>query len=258
MLYVLDMDGVIWTMDDPVPGAPEAINRLLNRGDKVCYLTNNSSKTRSDYVNKLAKFGIRAIDADIMTSAHAAALSLAEHGAAGKLAYVIGEQGLISELTSVGIAVANEREAADADYVVVGWDRDFTYAKLAAAHTAIMNGAEFIATNRDASYPDAGGKTLPGGGSLVAAVATSTGVTPRTIGKPERYMLDLLLSHTSVDPANCTVIGDRLDTDVDIGRRVGTRTILVLSGISTVQEAEFAAAADRPDLVLNSLADLEA
>jgi len=255
-LFVFDMDGVIWIMDDPIPGAPEAISTLLEAGRSVYFLTNNSSKTRDDYVGKLGRFGIRTDTEHIMTSAYATALVLAGEGGVGKTVYVIGESGLRKELACAGLHVTGNVVRESVNYVVVGWDRQFTYRKLADANDAIRRGAEFIATNRDATYPDAGGRLLPGGGSLVAAVATATGVTPRTIGKPEPHTLDLILKRAGVAPSDCLVVGDRLDTDIGIGRRVGTRTALVLTGVTSRADVVAAPRDMQPDEVWEDLSPL--
>lgn len=256
MLYIFDMDGVLWCMDDPIAGGPEAIARLKARGDAVYYLTNNSSKTRQDYVEKLARFGIEAEVDEVVTSAYATAQILASEGAAGKRAYVVGEAGLRSELEAVGIQVAAVSDTDPVDYVVVGWDRGLSYEKLTNAHLAVMGGAAFVATNRDATYPDAGGRTLPGGGSIVAALATSTALTPRTIGKPEPFTLDLILQLAGRAREECIVVGDRLDTDIELGLRHGARTALVLTGVSTRAEVDTLPADRRPTYVLENLADL--
>jgi phosphoglycolate/pyridoxal phosphate phosphatase family enzyme len=256
-LYVFDMDGVLWTMDDPIPHASEVIARLQARGDQIYYLTNNSSKTRQDYVEKLARFGISATQETVMTSAYATAQILRAEGHAGKSVYVVGEQGLRRELEAVGMRLVEYDEGDRVDFVVVGWDREFTYRKLALAHAAIVRGgAAFIATNRDATYPDAGGRTLPGGGALVAAIQTCTGVAPRTIGKPEPHTLQLILRATGAAPHTCLVIGDRLDTDIALGKRVGARTALALTGVTSREDVEAAAPEQRPDLILRDLSEL--
>jgi phosphoglycolate/pyridoxal phosphate phosphatase family enzyme len=255
-VFVFDMDGVIWTMDDPIPGAADAIRRLLDRRAEVYYLTNNSSKTREDYVQKLARFGIPTDTGHVMTSAYATALVLRSEGAEGKSVYVIGEAGLRRELADAGLRVLDTVDGRVVDYVVVGWDRQFTYEKLAQAHRAVCAGAEFIATNRDATYPDAGGRTLPGGGTLVMALQTCTGVEPRTIGKPEPHTLDLILRQAAAAPTECLVVGDRLDTDVAIGKRVGTRTAVVLTGVTSRADIEAAGPGDRPDFVWNDLTEM--
>ena len=254
-LYVFDMDGVLWCMDEPLPAAAATIERLKARGDLVRYLTNNSSRSRADYVRKLASFGIDAAVSDVMTSAFATAQLLHAEGRSGASAYVIGEDGLRRELEAVGIHVLDSA-AEKADLVVVGWDRGFTYAKLAAAHRLIVGGARFIATNRDATYPDAGGRTLPGGGSLVAAVETCTGVHPRTVGKPEPTSLKMLLDAAGMPPSSCVVVGDRLDTDIAVAKRSACRSVLVTTGVARREDAESLPPGQQPDLVIDSLSEL--
>ncbi|MBM3495685.1 MAG: HAD-IIA family hydrolase, partial [Armatimonadetes bacterium] len=226
---VFDMDGVIWTMEDPIPHAAPSVFRCLGSRCAVYYLTNNSSKTRSDYAAKLARFGIPTDVDHIVTSAQATAARLQSEGAGGKRAVIIGEAGLRQALEAVDVRVVEYVEGDAIDYVVVGWDRGLTYEKLAQAHGAVVRGgARFIATNRDATYPLAGGHTMPGGGSIVAAVATSTGVEPVTIGKPEPYTLEMILARERCSPQDCLVIGDRLDTDIALAVRVGADSALVL------------------------------
>lgn len=256
-LYVFDMDGVLFRMDDPVPGAAETIQRLRDRGDTIYYLTNNSSKTRADYIAKLKRMGMYADLDTVITSSYATALMFGEIGEIGKSVYVVGEYGLVDELKAGGMNVVDYADDRQIDYVVVGWDRHITYLKLTEAHFAIARGATFIATNRDATYPDADGRTLPGGGAIVAAIATCSGVTPRTIGKPEPYTLELILRRAGVKPADCIVVGDRLDTDIGIGKAVGTRTAMVLTGVSTRADVDAAPVEARPDWVLNDLTELD-
>ena len=254
---VFDMDGVIWAMEDPIPAAADAIDRCRHAGVSVYFLTNNSSKTRADYVAKLSRFGIVSSAEEVVTSAHATAQWLQSDGARGKAVVVIGEEGLRCELTGIGVRLVEYSEGDRVHYVVVGWDRGLTYDKLLQAHGAIVSGgARFIATNRDATYPLAHGRTIPGGGSIVAAVATSTGVEPITIGKPEPYTLVSILSREQVEPERCLVIGDRLDTDIAIAKRVGARSALVLTGVSTAEEVALLPDEQRPDYVWADLSCL--
>lgn len=256
MLYVFDMDGVLFRMDEPLPFATETVARLQARGDAVYYLTNNSSKSRTDYVEKLSRFSIRATEDQVMTSAYALGKYFQANRAVGRSVYVVGEQGLKDELAAVGMRLVEYDEKEQIDYVVSGWDRQFSYAKMANAHLAIGRGAQFIATNRDATYPDAGGRTLPGSGAIVAAIETCSGVTPTVIGKPEPYTLQLILEMSGHTPEECVVIGDRLDTDIAIGNRVGAQSVLVLTGVSTSEEAASVPADLRPQIVLDNLSQL--
>ncbi|MEP6753923.1 MAG: HAD-IIA family hydrolase [Chthonomonadales bacterium] len=254
-LYVFDMDGVLFRMDDPLPHASETVRRLQLRGDKVWFLTNNSSKSRAEYVAKLAKFNIITDEEHIMTSAYGTSVWLAEHGRIGQSVFVVGEAGLENELTAAGMKIV-PAGAEKCDIVVAGWDRQFSYSKLAAAHRLITEGALFIATNRDVTYPDAGGKTLPGGGSIVAAIETCSETAPITIGKPEVYTLNLILKMAQKTPEDTVVIGDRIDTDIAIGRRVSANTVLVLTGISTRRDAETSAADIKPEIIIDDLSYL--
>jgi 4-nitrophenyl phosphatase len=232
------------------------VRRILGRGDQVFYLTNNSSKSRDEYVQKLARFDIPATIEQVMTSAYATGRMFIEQGLVGKSVYVVGESGLRAEMEAAGMRVVEYTEDGAIDFVVAGWDRSFTYAKLTEAHFAVERGATFIATNRDATYPDSGGRTLPGGGAIVAAIETCTGVVPMTVGKPSPYTLELILRMAGVSPSDCMVVGDRLDTDIAIGRAVGAKTVLVLTGVSTRQDVAVAPPDLVPDLVLNDLTEL--
>lgn len=257
MVYVFDMDGVLWCMEDPIAYAADAVARIGAAGHAVYFLTNNSSKTRADFVAKLTRFGISTDESHVMTSAYATAQILEAEGARGAAVRVIGEGGLQAELEAVGMRVLATDEPGPARYAVVGWDRGLTYAKLAAVHRAIVeDGADFVATNRDATYPDAGGRTLPGGGAIVAAVETCTGVRARTIGKPEPLPLQLILRAEGATPTDCVVVGDRLDTDIALGRRIGARAVLVLTGLTSAEAAASAPAEYRPDVVIEDLRSL--
>lgn len=251
--YIFDLDGVIYRGNEPQPDAIETVARLRSSGDSVFFLTNNSTQTRQQYADKLTGMGIPTIPDDIMTSACAAALYLAETGGRGKRAYVVGEEGIREELKAVGIQVVEQEPA---DYVVVGIDRLFTYQKLLNAQQAILHGAQFIATNRDVTYPLEEGRVIPGGGSIVAAVEAATGKTPILIGKPEIYSVKMVLEKAGSRPEDAVVIGDRLDTDILAGRRAGTRTVLVLTGVSTREDAESAPLEMRPDRVIERLGEL--
>jgi phosphoglycolate/pyridoxal phosphate phosphatase family enzyme len=255
-VYVFDMDGVLFRMDDPVPDAAETLRTLRNRGHRIFFLTNNSSRSREEYKIKLAGFEIDSSLDEIITSAWATGQMLLQRGERGKSVYVVGERGLRRELQNAGLNVLPYSHNQLFDYVIVGWDREFTYQKMTEAHLAIKRGAQFIATNRDSTYPDSGGRTLPGGGAIVAAIETCTGVHPITIGKPEPYTLELIIDMAHTPPENCIVVGDRLDTDIAIGKKVGARTALALTGVTSHAEVISASPEIQPDIILNSLKEL--
>ncbi len=260
-VYVFDLDGVMYLGDTPIAYAAEAVTRLYEAGRQVFFLTNNSGRTRADYRAKLAQVnGLDVPETAIFTSAYATALYLKQRGAAGRSAFVIGEPGLAAELTASGglecVTVPDSTDPAEIDYVVVGIDRQFTYDKLRFAHAAITRGhAQFIATNRDATFPMEVGE-IPGGGSLVAALATATGREPITIGKPETHAYEAILLSARVTAPESVMIGDRLDTDIAVGRRAGAQTVLVLTGVTSPEKAAAAPPEWRPDMIIGDLREL--
>lgn len=260
-VYVFDLDGVLYLGDTAIFHAADAVNRLLAAGRRVYFLTNNSGKTRADYKQKLADVnGLDIPEASIFTSAYASALYLKHRAAAGRSVFVIGEPGLASELSGAGMVAVTQPDTVDIhdiDYVVVGIDRKFTYDKLRFAHAAIMRGhAQFIATNRDSTFPMETGE-IPGGGSLVAALATATGREPLTIGKPETHGYEAILADAHVTAADSVMVGDRLDTDIAVGNRVGAYTVLVLTGVTSPDKAQSAPPEWRPDRIIGDLRELD-
>ena len=260
--YVFDLDGVMYLGETAIPYAAEAIRRLTQAGRRVYFLTNNSGRTRQDYQEKLARVnGLDIAESQIYTSAYATALYLKARGAAGQSVFVIGETGLAHELAASGglipVTVADSVPFQTIDYVVVGIDKQFTYDKLRFAHAAITRGhAQFIATNRDSTFPMEDGE-IPGGGSLVAALATAAGREPVTVGKPETHGYEALLQAAGVAAAQSVMIGDRLDTDIALGNRAGAHTVLVLTGVTSADAAEKAPAAWRPERIIGDLSALD-
>lgn len=260
-VYIFDLDGVLYLGDTAIPYAADAVRRLQGAGKQIYFLTNNSGKTRAEYRKKLADVnGLDVPESAIFTSAYATALYLKQRGAAGRSVFVIGEPGLAAELSaSGGLVPVTEPDSADVhdiDYVVVGIDRQFTYDKLRFAHAAITRGhAQFIATNRDATFPMETGE-IPGGGSLVASLATATGREPVTIGKPETHAYEAILDAAGVTAADSVMVGDRLDTDIAVGRRAGAGTVLVLTGVTSEEKAQAAPPEWRPDRIIGDLREL--
>ena len=261
-VYIFDLDGVLYLGDTAIPYAADAVRRLQGAGKQIYFLTNNSGKTRAEYRKKLADVnGLDVPESAIFTSAYATALYLKQRGAAGRSVFVIGEPGLAAELSASGglipMTEPDSAEVHDIDYVVVGIDRQFTYDKLRFAHAAITRGhAQFIATNRDATFPMEAGE-IPGGGSLVASLATATGREPVTIGKPETHAYEAILDAAGVTAADSVMVGDRLDTDIAVGRRAGAGTVLVLTGVTSEEKAQAAPPEWRPDRIIGDLRELD-
>ncbi len=241
MTCVLDLDGVVWLGDQPIPGAAEAVVTLRAGGERVLFATNNSFARLAEQEAKLERFGIPA-HGDVLTSAMAAA-RLVE---AGERALVCGGPGIAEALEGRGATPVRD---GDADAVVVGFHRDFDYERLRVAVRAVQRGARLIATNDDATYPTPDGP-IPGGGAIVAAVAYASGVRAVVAGKPHAPMADLV---REAGGETGTVVGDRPETDGAFARTLGYRFALVLSGVTHETDLPVEPA---PDTVAPSLAAL--
>src|SRR5712692_7115341 len=248
---LIDLDGVVYTGRDPIPGAAGFLAEARRRGLKFLLVTNNSTTSPERVAARLRGMRIEVTPDEILTSAQAAVAYVAAHAERGARVSIIGEAGLLRAAQEEGLLIVEDGEAS-ADWVIAGLDRAFTYEKLTSATRAIMAGAHFVATNADALLPIEGGQVLPGAGSIVAAIQTATAVAPVVVGKPEPGLFEHGLRRLGgLRPAQVAMIGDRVDTDVVGGQRAGLRTILVLSGVTTPAEAETASPppdAVRPDL----------
>jgi ribonucleotide monophosphatase NagD (HAD superfamily) len=240
LILIFDLDGVIYRGESAVPGAIPTLNHLTTAGHRLFFLTNNSTRTRRDYADKLNRLGYPAAPEQVMTSAYATGQYLRRQGAAGKRVFLIGEHGLAEEMEAVGLTVLPEESSERADYVVVGLDRFLT----------------FIATNKDPTYPMEEGREIPGGGSMVAALEYAVGQAPVAIGKPEPYTLQEILALADGRPQDAVMVGDRLDTDIRVGRNLGLTTVLPLTGVTTRAHLRGASPEERPDYVIESLEEL--
>lgn len=248
--FLIDLDGVVYTGAEVVPGGPEFFRLLRRRGTPFLLITNNSSRRADQFAARLEAMGIAVRPEEVLTSAQATAEYLAASARPGSRAFVIGEDGLRSCLEAHGFSLVDGPEV---DYVVVGLDRGLTYQKLTTAIRGVLNGAQFIGPNPDTSLPMEDGIS-PGAGAFQAAITAATGVRPLIVGKPEPAMLGIGLRLLGCAPHEAAIVGDRLDTDILGGQRAGLATILVLSGIVTAEEA--AASPIKPDYVLRDLAEL--
>ncbi len=248
---LFDLDGVLYRGAEPIPGAGATIECLRALGKGVAFVTNNSARTPEAVVEHLGAVGIEAAVGEVQTSALATAQLLAGRGVA--TAFVVGEGGLRTALSDAGVRVV-DGELPDAQAVVVGWDRTVDYAKLRTASILIQRGAAFVASNADASFPAADGTLWPGAGALIAAIQTTTGVSAEVVGKPHAPVLEAALARAG--GGRPLLVGDRLDTDIAGARGLGWDSVLVLSGISTLEDV--AATGIEPTYVLDSVADLVA
>jgi 4-nitrophenyl phosphatase len=256
MLFIFDMDGVLYRGNEPVPYAAEAVARLRAAGHTVRFLTNNAARSRPNYIPLLDRMGIPVTVDDVITSAYATALHFNAQKWNGASVYVVGEEGVRNELVSVAGCRLVDTDEEQVDAVVVGVDRKFTYDKLRIAQQNILGGARFICTNRDPTFPVERGRVVPGAGSVVAAVATASGQEPFNVGKPNSYSIELLARMTNHALTDTVVIGDRLDTDIAAGMAAGADTLLVLTGVTTREEADSLMPSNTPDLILDDLSQL--
>jgi 4-nitrophenyl phosphatase len=223
LAWALDLDGVMWRGSQAVPGSAAAVARLRDAGAPVAFVTNSAVRTPGQVAERLAAHGVPEAEPLVITSAMAAA-TLVEPG---ERAMVVGSGGIHRALADRGAEITDD---GPADVVVVGLTRRFDYSDLSRAMWAIRAGARLLATNDDATFPDAGDRLLPGNGALVAAVAVAAGAEPVVAGKPHEPMAALLRQRLGPDGI---MVGDRPETDGLFARALGYRFGLVLSGVTS-------------------------
>lgn len=205
----------------------EVVARLREAGTIIRFLTNNSSQTRASYLDKLGQLGFNPQPQEIYSSAIGTAKYLRSQGV--QSAFIVAEQGLRDTLEEGGIEVVE----SSPQVVVAGICRSLTYDLISQAMTHIRGGARFIATNTDATYPMEGGRLIPGAGAIVSAIQTCSGQEPYVVGKPNPYMIELILKEAGLNPSETLVVGDRYETDIVSGQRAGCPVHLVLTGVTT-------------------------
>ncbi|MBN3303951.1 PGP phosphatase, partial [Amia calva] len=276
---LFDCDGVIWRGDQAIPGAPEVINLLKKNGKRVFFVTNNSTKTREMYAEKLGKMGFNAKEEDVFGTAYCSAVYLKHISKLQGKVYLIGSDAMRQELQRVGIQQvgagpdpisggqsdwANVPLDPEVKAVVVGFDQHFSYMKLNKALLYLSNpDCIFLGTNTDTRLPLEGGKAVPGTGCLLRAVETAAQRQAHVVGKPSHFMFDCVASTYSVEPARTLMVGDRLDTDILMGSNCGLKTLLTLTGVSALKDALAHQASGCPtrqgmvpDYYVESIADL--
>lgn len=249
-LVIFDLDGVLYLIDEPIPAAVLAVNRLTGERKPVAYVTNNASRRAGQVADLLTGMGVIARPDEVLTSAAAAARALAGHFPAGAPVLVVGAEALRAEVREVGLApVASADEAPVA--VVQGYGRDVGWAELAEAALAIRAGAYWVATNEDRTLPSRRGP-LPGNGALVAALRTTLDRAPDlTVGKPAPELF--VQASRRVGAQRPLVVGDRLDTDIEGATRAGMDSLLVLTGVSARSDLLAASPTARPTYLADDL-----
>jgi len=244
---VMDMDGVLWLGDTPLPGFAAFFEHIRAKNLPFVLATNNSSKAPADYIAKLERLGVTGIaESQILTSGTTAISYLKTNYPAGSPMHVLGGDGLRGLITNAGFTLTDHGAQA----VVVGLDPQLTYEKLRRAALLIRAGANFIATNTDATIPSPDG-LAPGAGSIVAALKTATDCIPTEMGKPHAPMFQAALHLLNTPAQNTLMIGDRLNTDIAGAQNVGLRTALVLTGVAT--QADLTTSPIQPDAVYADL-----
>ncbi len=250
---ILDMDGVIWKGDDPIGDLPSTFKRIRERGLKFVFATNNGTKTPEEYQQKLAELGVEIDPTQVVTSALGIAFMLSQKYPRGTKVFMIGEDGIRVALEEKGFEILSVENAPMAQAVVMGIDRGITFQKVAEATLLVRAGIPFYTTNTDRTFPTPRGE-IPGSGAWVSVIKTATNVEPIIAGKPFPYLMELALEKLGTKKEETLVVGDRLETDIAAGQGVGCPTALVLSGVSTREQAE--AWTPKMDLIAESLAEL--
>lgn len=250
---LLDMDGTIYLGNELVPGADEFLGVLRKTGREYFFLTNNSSRDKGTYVQKLSRLGIEAETDQVITSGEATAIYLRTLNPGAKL-FLLGTEYLAREFISHGFCLVGRQD--NPDYVVLGFDTTLTYQKLWDACDLVRAGVDYVATHPDFNCPLEGGKYMPDAGAMIAFIEASTGRHPKVIGKPNREIIDAVLSRTQSGREHTAMVGDRLYTDIAMGRQAGLTSILVLSG-ETGRE-DLAGADYQPDYIFPSVRELGA
>ena len=254
-LFVFDMDGTIYLGDIVFPKAVALIKRLRKEGKKVLFFTNNASHSPAFYAKKLVRLGFEPQEGEIMTSGDVT-LEFLKKERAGRSVYLVGTPDLEDSFKGAGIPLSDGLDPKSGDIVITSFDTTLTYEKMSRACRLIMNGSEYLSTHPDFNCPTEDG-FIPDSGAISAFVTASTGVTPRYFGKPYSETMDMICSATGMEKKDVAVIGDRLYTDIAIGKRSGVTAVLVLTGETKLKDVEAAQEKDRPDIILDDAKALE-
>jgi len=248
--WLFDLDGTIYLGERLIPGADATIAALRAAGRRVAFLSNKPLQTRAEYAAKLTRLGVPAAPDDVINSSLVLARYLRDRDP-GAPVFVIGEPPMLEEMAAHGFEVRPDERVR---WVVIAFDRTFDYAKLNVALQAVKQGARLIATNPDRTCPVEGGEIPDCAGMIAAVEAVTDRKVEVIVGKPSPIILEVALAALGVPAAGAAIVGDRIETDIEMGRRLGLGTVLVLSGITRADDPRIAAIA--PDHVVRSVRDL--
>ena len=244
----LDLDGTIYLGDGLIEGASQFLDRLEQHGIRRFFLSNNSSKSVSQYLEKLRGMGIVATEGEILLSTHDLISWLSNEGVVDT--FLVGTEGMREMLESSGFSTASDNP----EYVVLGYDTEINYDKLATSSIHLHNGVPMVASHPDMVCPSPDGG-LPDTGAYMALFEATTGVRPKHVcGKPNKGMILHKIKEIGIQPSNCAMVGDRLYTDMEMADRAGVHGILVLSGEATRDDLDESIL--KPSLVVDSVASL--
>ncbi len=251
---IIDMDGVLWHGSEPIGDLPAIFESIRAQGLKFVLATNNSGSTIPEYQEKLANMGVQVSPEHVLTSADATFAYIRDKYPTQNTVYIVGTDSFKKNGKDRGfIVLDDDDDQTPADFVLVGLDRTINYKKLDISSRKIRNGALFIATNTDATYPMPHGLT-PGAGTIVTAIQTASGETPFVVGKPEHFLYHYATRNMALMPEQILCIGDRLNTDILGAHKGGFRSAFVLSGVNTLEDLENWDY--KPDLVVKDLSAL--
>ncbi|OVA11065.1 HAD-superfamily hydrolase [Macleaya cordata] len=273
--FIFDCDGVIWKGDSLIDGVPKTLDMLRSKGKRLVFVTNNSTKSRKQYGKKFETLGLSVNEEEIFASSFAAAAYLKSiNFPKDKKVYVVGEDGILKELELAEFQYLGGPEDGgkkielkpgflmehdeSVGAVVVGFDRHFNYYKVQYATLCIREnpGCLFIATNRDAVTHLTDAQEWAGGGSMVGAISGSTQREPLVVGKPSTFMMDYVSDKFGILKSQICMVGDRLDTDILFGQNGGCKTLLVLSGVTSLSMLQSPSNSIKPDFYTSKISDL--
>jgi NagD protein len=253
--FIFDLDGTVYRSDTLIPGADTVIRLLRESGRRVVFLSNKPIQTRQDYAHKLTRLGIPTQPDEVINSTFVMANYLKKIAPHARL-FVVGETPFIEELKRAGFTITDDPK--EIDYVIVAFDRTFDYRKLNIAFQAIKLGARFVATNPDRTCPVEGGE-IPDCAAMIAAIEAVTEKKVEVIvGKPSPYIIQAALEVMGLKPEDCILIGDRLETDIKMGKESGIATGIVLTGVTNEETLKASKGSSiQPDFVFQSIADVQ-
>jgi len=249
---LIDLDGVVWIGREMVSGSAEALRAMLDDGKEIVFVTNNPGKPAAEYARWLGEAGVEVGAERIVTAGEATAELATERVAPGAKAFVIGAPAFHETVAAAGLKLLDGEAGREADVVLVSGHRGFDYEELLTATLALQRGASLFATSHDPTLPMPGGP-WPGTGAILAAVETASGASAAIGGKPEPHLFEMARKRMAA-AERVAMVGDRVSSDIEGGRRAGLETVLVLSGATSREEAPGARPA--PDRIVEDLASL--